>query len=99
VADAFPETDVAVFEAGIEVVDADAGGEVISIVALFAVLVEEGFDGLLEAGFEGGRRGGGLGGEVVGGPEGTEEGGGRESAGRAEAVTEDHIAVAREGRF
>ena len=90
VADAFPEADVAVFEAGIEMVDADAGGEVIGVVALFAVLVEEGFDGLLEAGFEGGRRGGGLSGEVVGGPDGANEGGRRESAGRAETVTEDH---------
>jgi len=56
-ADGFPEADVLIFEVGAELVDADAGGAVIDVVALETVLFEEGFDGLVEGG------GGGLGGE------------------------------------
>ena len=54
-ADGFPEADVLVFEFGAELIDADAGGGIIDVVAFEAILFEEGFDGFVERG------GGGLG--------------------------------------
>jgi hypothetical protein len=66
---------LAVFKAGVELVNADAGGAEIGVMAFDAVLSEEGFDGLFEGLFEGFLRAGwGLGGEGLGFPDyGAEE--------------------------
>jgi hypothetical protein len=54
VKNAFPDADVALVEGGVEMVNADAGGEVVAVVAGGAILFEEGFNG----GFKFGRLGG-----------------------------------------
>ena len=68
IADCLPRLEVTIFEAGIELIHANAGGTDVGVMAGHAVLLEEGLDNLLKTGIE--RLAGafrGLGSEIVSG--------------------------------
>lgn len=74
-ANGFPEANLAVFERGVELVDADTGGGGIGVMAHHAIAIKEGLDEVVKSGGIGAGSGGGFEGSGARRPE--EKSGGR----------------------